>query len=165
MLTAIGCAVEAARKSPCAKSRRGAAAIWTSDCDLGTPMAAHNAPPAPLTCGRNAACRAVCGQICNHAEERLILNAARHRQAHAPMCDVLHIEIGADAEGRGLPLPFDREGKPKRPSCITCARIMQHADVRAVWLWGVDGWRWWWAMDFMLETCVELGIAVWRGPQ
>mgnify|MGYP003511352180 CR=1 FL=1 len=70
----------------------------------------------------------------------------------------VHIELRPDDAGKWVPVPFDRDGKPKGPSCISCARDILCADARIVWLWGVDGWRWWYAQDFLRDTLDELKL-------
>jgi hypothetical protein len=162
----VEAAIAEARRGPCRKSRRGAVAFAVGDPTSRIPC--HNRPPPPLACDGSPACRAACGQICNHAEERAVFEWLRCGAAaqaagflapgvpHAALVDfdVLHIEV--DAEGE--PVHFDREGKPQRPSCITCARLMHLARVRRVWLFGRAGWRSWTALDFLGETILELGL-------
>lgn len=151
----IESALVAARSGPCRKSRRGAVAFLMHYPKRRIP--GHNRPASPTSpCDGSPACRAACGQVCNHAEENVVLEWLRSGAArdggHA--FDVLHIEVDQDGE----PLAFDRPGKPSRPSCITCARLMFAAGVRCVWLLGVAGWRSWTAHEFLLETMAELGL-------
>lgn len=153
MRTSIDEAIARGQAGPCAKSKRVA---WVqSTRGSYKPIFGVNAPALPsVGCTGDAACKAVCGQLCNHAEENAVVDLLQSgRSVLDEGFDVFHLEIVA-----GVPAPFDREGKPKRPSCITCARLIQIAGARAVWLFGVDGWRWWSARDFWLETAAEVGV-------
>lgn len=151
----VDSALADARRGPCQKSKRGAVAFSHHEPRRRIP--GHNRPASPTSpCDGSPACRAACGQICNHAEENAVLEWLRCGAArdggHA--FDVLHIEV----DQAGEPLAFDRPGKPSRPSCITCARLMFAAGVRRVWLFGVAGWRSWTGHEFLLETLAELGL-------
>ena len=37
---------------------------------------------------------------------------------------------------------------------------MLRAEVRLVWLWGEEGWRWWYAQDFFRDTLEDLGAGL-----
>ena len=175
MTGALSSAIREALGSPCCKSKRGATVFSTTDA---TRFTCHNRPPPPFTClgsrlaiAEHDACRAACGALCLHAEERCVseLRWMRAKEAHRRAdtlttwitgmppppreYDVLHIEL-VD----GQPVPFDRPGKPAAPSCITCARAMVDAKVRLVWLFGVAGWRSWTAVEFMRDTILELKL-------
>lgn len=155
MLAAIEDALREALRSPCSKSKRGAAIYSAPGTHDGICVARHNKPPYPFTCLRTPACRAACGQICNHAEERCVADFLREQNAahFGGTYDMLHVEV-VDGE----PVVFDRPGKPTRPSCITCARAMLDAKVRQVWLYSRRGWRCWTAVEFMRATILELEL-------
>ena len=152
MYQAIGEAISRGQAGPCSKSKR----IAWAQSPAGTYPArfAVNQPPVGLACAGDDACRDVCGKICTPAEETRVLDVLRAPIMHeADDLAVFHLEIVG-----GVPQAFDRPGKPQGPSCITCARIMVQAGVRAVWLFGVDGWRWWRASDFWVATVRELRL-------
>lgn len=172
---AISLAVQEALASPCQKSKRGAVAfarrtmyqLDPSPPDrTGRLMAVfergHNRPIGPLTCSGSEQCRVSCRHVCDHAEAIAVskwLAAHGRGPQGAALFDVVHIELRPnEAEGVWEPVPFDREGQPKGPSCITCAKDMLRAEARLVWLWGVTGWRWWYAQDFFRDTLEELKL-------
>lgn len=167
---AITLAVEAAQQSPCQKSKRGAVAfakrrMYRPPDTIGregtTFISAHNHPIHPLTCSGDDLCKAACRHLCDHAEAIAVSKwVARHASGDqgSAMFDVVHIELRPNDAGVWEPVAFDREGQPKGPSCITCARDMLRAEARLVWLWGVEGWRWWYAQDFFRDTLEELRL-------
>lgn len=164
---AITKAVEVAGHSPCQKSKRGAVAFARRMMyrgQIGHVMAVmesgSNRPAGPLSCSGEP-CKAACRDICDHAEvvavQKWLATHGSSEVGHA-LFDVVHIELRPDDAGKWVPVPFDRDGKPKGPSCISCARDILCADARIVWLWGVDGWRWWYAQDFLRDTLDELKL-------
>lgn len=167
---AISLAVEAARKSPCQKSKRGAVAfarrtMYRAPDPVGRVMtvfqSGHNHPVSPLTCTGSEQCKAACRHLCDHAEAIAVskwLTAYGAGEQGPAMFDVVHIELRPNDAGIWEPVAFDREGQPKGPSCITCARDLLRAEARLVWLWGVEGWRWWYAQDFFRDTLEELKL-------
>ena len=138
---AIEAATYAARKSWCAKDSRGVAAFD----DRGYCLSAANGPPAPFKCGGQAECRAACGKVAGHAEERVLWEWARDFPG-SPNPKLLHIKL--DEQGRAVP------GGP--PSCVTCSRTMLMAGAAGIWLWldaehadgGEPAWRWYGAVEF-----------------
>lgn len=149
MRAMIDKAIALSRAGKCAKSKRVA---WVqSPIGEWSPMMAINGPPLELPCSGDQACRDVCAKICTHAEERVLVRAL-WSGVGTPI-DVFHLEIVDD-----VPMPFDREGKDAGPSCITCARLMHHAGVRLVWLYGVNGWRWWASDIFYRDTVAHLQL-------
>ena len=167
--SAISLAVETARKSPCQKSKRGAVAFARRTMyranEVGRVMtvfeSGYNHPPPPLACSGSEQCRGACRCLCDHAEAIAVskwLTMHGGGKDGAAMFDVVHIELRPDEAGVWEPVAFDREGQPKGPSCITCARDMLRAEARLVWLWGVEGWRWWYAQDFFRDTLEELKL-------
>lgn len=142
-----------AAAGPCAKSKRAAMFVADSAFAMAT-----NAPVGGQ-CTADAACRAACAQLCNHAEERAVL--AGLRQPRDPdrelaKMHVLHLAVDADGAPRSKPTP----------SCITCSRLMFEAGVEAVWLFGVhDGetamrWKAWTMLDFHIATLRNCGLPV-----
>lgn len=167
---AITLAVEAAHQSPCQKSKRRAVAFarrrtYRTPDPVGRERTVfeigHNHPVLPITCSGGDLCKAACRHLCDHAEAIAVSKwIAMHGAGDqgSAMFDVVHIELRPNDEGIWEPVAFDREGQPKGPSCITCARDMLRAEARLVWLWGEEGWRWWYAQDFFRDTLEELKL-------
>jgi hypothetical protein len=92
LLRVIPRVIDEARRSLCAKDRRGAG-VWHRNYDhlsLG-----NNSPPAPFRCDGSAACKAACGKLAVHAEERALLrylSAAGNGLGSTGM-DVLHLRV------------------------------------------------------------------------
>lgn len=81
-------AVEAARTSPCAKSKRGVVVFHPV---TGRWAAASNGPPSPFVCDGSVACRAGCRDVAVHAEARAILATfARYRMPTLRSYHLLH---------------------------------------------------------------------------
>lgn len=167
---AISLAVEAAHQSPCQKSKRGAVAfarrrMYQPGDAVGRVMTVvetgHNQPFQSLFCSGTEMCKSACRHICDHAEA-IAVSKWLAKYGSSPegsaMFDVVHIELRPNEAGVWEPVAFDREGQPKGPSCITCARDMLRAEARLVWLWGVEGWRWWYAQDYFRDTLEELKL-------
>lgn len=128
---AIRAAVEAGRRSPCAKSKRGAAvfrrACSTGCCErvLGV---GWNAQPVPFSCTGSSACKAACGKLCLHAEARAIRAAWREWTGGV---ELVHAKVV-----NGLLVPGGG------PSCWQCSREVLDVGLAAVWLYeGPDGRR------------------------
>jgi len=143
-------AVDAARRSPCAKSKRGAVVFYRR---LGEIIGAgYNSPPSPFTCLNNEMCMKDCAKRCVHAEARAIA-AARSWSGganHVASFEVLHIKVNAD----GVAVPGGG------PSCWQCSRDLLDGGFRGIWLWltpeaaGADRptWRFYPALEFHTET-------------
>jgi len=72
LLRVIPQVIDEARRSLCAKDRRGAG-VWHHNYDclsLG-----NNSPPEPFRCDGSDACKAACGKLAVHAEERALLRS------------------------------------------------------------------------------------------
>lgn len=150
MRSTIDKAIALTRAGKCAKSKRVA---WLqSPVGAWDPVLGVNGPPVELPCSGDQACRDACAKICTHAEERVLLRVLR--DGFDGPIDMFHLEVVDDQ-----PMPFDRAGKDAGPSCITCARLMLQGHVRLVWLYGVDGWRWWASDIFYRDTVAHLGLA------
>lgn len=124
---AVAAAITAARSSTCDKDKHGAA-VWHHN--YGRLTAAPNGPPAPFICDGSDACRAACGKLAVHAEERAMLAYLRVAGGLAVRdMQVMHIRV------------VDGEPAPSGPpSCITCSRTMLEAMISWVWLWHPEGW-------------------------
>lgn len=129
----IEAAIEAGRKSWCAKDQRGAAVFHHDPGRYGSTsklvVAAANGPAPPFKCSGSAKCRAACGKLAVHAEERALFQWERALGPTGP--DVVHIAVPAG----DLPRPSGP------PSCVTCSRTMLLHSVAGVWLWHAEGWR------------------------
>lgn len=129
---ALEAAITAGRRSSCQKDKRGAAA-WHPESSHHA--AASNSPEWPFRCDGSAACRAACGKLAVHAEERALW--LWEQQLHeAERCGVMRFpEVVHIAIHHGLPVTSGP------PSCLTCSRTMLLHRVAAVWLWHDTGWR------------------------
>jgi len=140
LLRVIPRVIDEARRSLCAKDRRGAG-VWHRNYDhlsLG-----NNSPPSPFRCDGSDACKAACGKLAVHAEERALLrylSAAGNGLGSTGM-DVLHLRVV--------------DGEPVTsgpPSCITCSRTILEAKAARVWLWHEEGWAMYPADDFHVRS-------------
>lgn len=120
---AIRAAVAAARRSPCAKSKRGAA-VFQPEIPNFLFGVGWNGQPAPFVCTGDARCRATCGQRCVHAEVRAIRGLM---PAIARGLELVHAKVidGRLVAGGG-------------PSCWQCSREILDAGLAAVWLYVQD---------------------------
>lgn len=126
-----------ARRSSCAKSKRGAAVFSHSGFSFEIYGAGCNGQPEPLACTGTARCRELCGKLCEHAEGRAIRQAAGSvfvtsgRALSDNDCDLVHVKIGED--GRIV------AGGP--PSCWQCSRaILDCGFIAGVWLYEMSDW-------------------------
>ena len=118
---AVQMAVEVARESPCSKSKRGVV-IYRK----GLPevlSVGFNATP-DRSCGKDAACAAVCSKICVHAEMAALRGVAK---GDGKLWEMVHVKLGTKDElvsGGG-------------PSCWQCSReIVERRDILSgVWLY------------------------------
>jgi deoxycytidylate deaminase len=136
--------IEAARlaalKSPCAKSKRGAALLNRELADMVFRVASHvpfdglgviaatgfNGPPEGLSspgalCSGSDLCRRDCAKLCLHAEERAI-RAAGALDDVADL-ELVHVKV---VDGRVVP--------GGGPSCWQCSRLVAEVKLRGVWL-------------------------------
>jgi len=176
---AIALAEQAARDSPCQKSRRGAS-IYRMLEDLGdeqervqqTRVCGYNGPPwvwsgddsdYEMACDGSEACRRSCAQRCLHAEERALADLPGELADMPSLLRMVHVKIGAD--GRTVP--------GGRPSCVTCSRAILDKGIGGIWLfekihgsWFKDGkpaegpgiWRYYPALDFHQITMTNTGV-------
>lgn len=123
-------AIAAARRSPCAKSRRGAI-LWDPRFPKAPAIAeGFNGPPMG-DCTRDDVCREVCGRVCAHAEARALYGSKGPASPTAPRyLDLLHVKV--DDAGDLV------AGGP--PSCLPCARtILDVGCVDGMWLYESAG--------------------------
>lgn len=154
---AIAAAVEAARKSPCAKSKRGVciyrhdappahrivsggfngqpgggcAATHVEHILAGSAVVGITNRRQPTEAEHAAArhCRDNCGKLCNHAEQRAIRSAAAAlgRSRIWPYLDAVHVKIGDDGQ-------LVAGGGP---SCWQCSREVADVMLGGFWLFEV----------------------------
>lgn len=120
-------AVEAAKRSPCQKSKRGAV-VWCDEGPSSLWVSACNGPPPGFACDGSDVCRSACNKLCLHAEERALLNEGDTSGTYSsdydlPYTDLLHIKV-VDGE----PVPSGP------PSCWQCSRKILQAGIKRVWL-------------------------------
>lgn len=146
-----------ARKSPCAKSKRGVVIFkdrYLDGSDVTTVAVGFNGPPHPIVCLENQDCARDCGKRCVHAEMRALRDMPRSGGQFV----MLHVKIGDDGLVTG----------GGGPSCWQCSReILDFKIIHGVWLYQLDDgqppggaarWRYWEAAEFHRETCLALGI-------
>lgn len=136
----IAAAIEAARMSPCDKSKRGAVIFEPTGAQLRKLLGdrAHLALAEPIvssgfngrpgdvaagSCG--GGCRSVCRDVAVHAEVRAIRGSER-----IPLrgCEIVHAKVvdGELVAGGG-------------PSCVACSKEILDAGLAAVWLYQTNG--------------------------
>lgn len=141
---AIEEAIEEARRSPCAKSKRGAV-VFAEDRILGI---GFNGQPTGFACTDSHACHKHCAMICMHAEARAILDALTSPPTYPRSVprELVHVKVsdGKLATSGG-------------PSCVQCSRLVVDQRIAGVWLYevksatseGVDeGWYFYPAAEF-----------------
>ena len=138
----IDMAVKVAKTAWCAKDSRGVVAFASNYRAVGFVAftAAANGPPPPFKCGGQTECRAACGKLAGHAEERALWAWWRNwagvgdvkwiAPGTPPAPDLVHIRV---VDGQAVP--------SGGPSCITCSRTILMAGAAAIWLWHEEGWR------------------------
>jgi deoxycytidylate deaminase len=141
-------AVDEARSSPCAKSKRGAV-IWLPSGGQTLAWTGCN-EPAIGECDGSEACRRDCGRICVHAEQTALLRLRVHRDSAARIenAELLHIKVV-----NGHPVA----GGP--PSCVECSKLLLAAGIAAVWLLEEGrGWVRRTSAEFHADTIRTLGL-------
>lgn len=133
----IELAVEAAKRSPCAKSKRGAVIFEPRLADrhqrgtssplhfpMGVVASGRNHPPFGFQCDGSDACRASCGEICLHAESEAIRAAvSKWGTGDMSVLDLVHVKVVAGELVAGGP-----------PSCWQCSREVADHGI-SVWLY------------------------------
>lgn len=149
---ALACAVEAAQRSPCAKSKRGVVLFRDA---TRAPRGHHkpiaigfNAPPSPFGCDGSAACRGACNQVAVHAEQAALLYAAAHG-LRTDQAEMLHVKV---VDGVAVP--------SGEPSCWQCSRLLLDAGVAGMWLLHESGLRRYDAITFHRLTLERCGLPV-----
>lgn len=149
--------IEAARKaamqSPCAKSKRGAAAMIVRNGGVEIrPIIGSlgwNGQPNGFTCSGSDACRRDCARLCMHAEQRAVMNALGSWSWRVFDIEIVHVKV---VDGQVVP--------GKGPCCEQCSRLVLDVGMRGVWLYEHDGrvsgapglWRFYRAAEFHRET-------------
>jgi len=115
---ALVIAVEAARTSPCQKSKRGVV-IWRRGGGILSTGFNH---PAHGTCDGSESCRRDCSKTCIHAEQDAMWEASRYGKAIQDV-EMLHVKV-ID----GNPVPSGP------PSCWQCSKMLVNSGIKAMWL-------------------------------
>lgn len=124
-------AIEAATRSPCAKSKRGVVVygplntFGVSDDERYFIGDGFNGMPNGYSCDGSDACRSMCSKRCLHAEDRAIRNAlGEESRGHLHGCEAVHVKVvgGKLAWGGG-------------PSCWQCSRTVLDVGLEAFWLY------------------------------
>ena len=136
-------ATRAARKAWCAKDSRGVVA-WLPGSR--TFVSAANGPPAPFKCSGREDCRAACGKLAGHAEERALWawyaeRGSRSRSSSLTSSPRTRVYGDVQPELVHVRVVDNKAVTSGPPSCITCSRTILMAGVAAIWLWHDDGWR------------------------
>jgi deoxycytidylate deaminase len=168
----IEVAREAALRSPCEKSKRGAVLFDRSRSEFSAADRrqrivgiGYNGQPEPFSCNGSEACRAACGKLCLHAEQRAILGMSDY--GVRAEFELVHVKVvdGVVVPGGG-------------PSCWQCSRLVVEVGIRGVWLYEfpagnltghdlrevVGEWRFYLATDFHRETAVHNGLPIIEAP-
>ena len=143
-IEALALATSIGAQSPCAKSKRGVVVFQTGGA-MPTQLIASgcNGPPGDFVCDGSDACRAVCGKIAVHAEDRAIRGAGRFAEG----ADLLHVKV---VDGVAVP--------SGGPSCWQCSRTIVDAGIEGVWLLHADGLRRYTAAEFHCLTLAACGL-------
>lgn len=143
--SAIAAAISYARKSPCAKSKRGAAVFY--ERSYGPPErriviagTGFNGPPEGVACDGSDACRAHCRVRCQHAEARSV-----HESLHLESlsdCELVHVKVvdGKLVSGGG-------------PSCVACSGLLLDVKIGGVWLYETTPEEWCPHLDMLCTEC------------
>ncbi len=127
---AIDAALEAARRSPCAKSKRGVAVFTTNNLLefvqpglAGVVGVGFNGMPGGARC-TGEQCKRVCSKRCVHAEVRALVAAAVHSLTPLSSHEAVHVKVvgGELVAGGG-------------PSCVDCSKLVLDVGLRAFWLY------------------------------
>lgn len=129
---ALKAATDAARMSPCAKSKRGVV-VWTPAS--GVFSACHNAPPPGFRCDGSETCRASCSKVAVHAEQAAILDCHKYGKPVSRM-EMLHVKV---EKKDGTWVAVTSGG----PSCPDCSKLIVESGIAGMWLYedGPDGPR------------------------
>ena len=124
---AIEAAAQAARQSPCMKSKRGVCLYARLSDEILIAAAEFNGPPAEIGCDGSEACRAACAQRCVHAEMRALRSVANMKPRLNKFHEILHVKVvdGWIVAGGG-------------PSCWQCSREILDIGIDGVWLFQRD---------------------------
>jgi deoxycytidylate deaminase len=148
---ALEAAVEAGRKSPCAKSQRGVVLFHREEGVVGM---GFNHPPAPFVCDGSEKCRAACGKICVHAEMAALRRYLWKRQeagVHISDVEMLHVKV-VNGEAH----------TSDAPSCWQCSREILDAGIKTMWLLLGTGLRRYTAEEFHRLTLEHHSLPVSR---
>jgi len=158
-------AVQEARRSPCAKSKRGVV-IWrpapdSGDLDGHVEALGFNAQPPGFVCDGSSACKAACAKICEHAEAAALRDLGPRCQDQR--LELLHVKVVVPTGGH--PRCAARLADSGPPSCWQCSKaILLDGRVAGVWLFHESGWRRYTPADFHRLTLEHCGLPVLEAP-
>lgn len=137
---AVEHALDAARQSPCAKSKRGVSAyIFDTARDGRLFSKAFFNGPAAGFCDASDFCKASCSKRCVHAEMR----AVRSLTCPELFC-LVHVKV--DENGKLL--------AGHGPSCWQCSREILDAKIEGVWLYEQTPSNWCPHEDVVVTACL-----------
>jgi hypothetical protein len=119
---AVAEAIEAAKRSPCAKSRRGVSIYSLGDVEIADSIG-WNHPPEPFFCDGSLLCREACNKTCIHAES----HALRRLDGTAYPEEYFLVHVKIDVDGKLVAGGV--------PSCWQCSREIAEAKLGGVWLY------------------------------
>jgi hypothetical protein len=138
-------AIEIARLSPCAKSKRGVIA-WHPL--FGNWVKAFNSPPEMFPCSGSQLCKSMCSDIAIHAEERAMFRfISMYPSFNRDEVELLHIKVIG-----GEPVAS------KEPSCLRCSTRLLDFEFKGIWLLEDSGLKFYEADEFHRATISNLGI-------
>lgn len=165
----IALAVDTANRGPCAKSKRGVVIYGLDPYQGDVPLIfgnAWNSQPWPYECDGSEACKAACGRLCVHAEQRAIMqmlcpsptDLARFTfkdKVKYPDPGSLALVHVKTVDGKLVP-------SPKGPSCDQCSKlIVENKWIGTVWLYEGEGyWRGYDTTTFHRKTLIACGLPV-----
>lgn len=165
----VSLACNTASNGPCAKSKRGVVIYGPDSYQGNVPVIfgnAFNSQPWPYECDKSDACKAACGQLCIHAEQRAIMQMIRPSPTDLALFkfgdEVRYPEPGSLAlvhvkvvDGKLVP-------SPKGPSCEQCSKlIVENKWIGRVWLYVAEGsWNGYDPVNFHRKTLIACGLPI-----
>ncbi len=146
-------AVKVSLRSPCTKSQRGVVLFsrelvdiaMADDTDPGSWVICsegHNGPPRGFVCDASNRCKAACGKVCLHAEDRAIREAAIGAGINSDL-ELVHVKtVNGQLVAEG------------GPSCWQCSRLVVEVGLRGVWLYEAQRWH----VELTCQACRRITV-------